>query len=66
MHYFCTIFWALSDKPLSLCYILFWLLILRHNRIEKLQAESKLVLPSLEQLELKMQAFDDEFHADKE
>ena len=41
-------------------------MILWHNRIEKLQASSANVIPSLEPLELQMQALDDESHADKE
>lgn len=39
---------------------------MRKTQVEKLRAESKLLLPSIEQLELKMQALDDESHADKE
>ena len=41
-------------------------MILRNNQIEKLRAESKLLLPYIEQLEKQMQALDDEYHADKE
>ena len=39
---------------------------MRLNQIEKLRSDSKHLLPSLEQLELKMQALDDESRADKE
>ena len=39
---------------------------MRKNQIEKLQAESKLLLPSIEQLELQMQALNDESNTDKE
>lgn len=39
---------------------------MRLNQIEKLRSDSKHLLPSLEQLELQMQALDDETNADKE
>ena len=39
---------------------------MRHNQFENLRAESKSLLPSIEQLELKMQALDDDSQADKE
>ena len=39
---------------------------LRHTQVEKLRTDSKRLLPSIEQLELQMQALDDEYNADKE
>ena len=39
---------------------------LRQTQVEKLRTDSKLLLPYIEQLELKMQALDDESKADKE
>ena len=39
---------------------------MRHNQIEKLRTDSKRLLPSIEQLELQMQALDDESNTDKE
>ena len=39
---------------------------MRKTQVEKLQADSKLLLPSIEQLEKQMNAIDDEYNADKE
>jgi hypothetical protein len=41
-------------------------LTLRQTQVEKLRTDSKLLLPSIEQLEQQMQALDDESKADKE
>jgi hypothetical protein len=41
-------------------------LALRHTQLKKLRTTSKRLLPSIEQLELQMQALDDESNTDKE
>ena len=41
-------------------------MVLRTKQVEKLRADSKNLLPSIEQRELKMQALEYESHADKE
>ena len=39
---------------------------MRHTQVEKLRTTSNNLIPTLEQLELKMQALDDESNTDKE